>query len=56
MTEDTQFLGDDCGIECRGDTRNIMTQCRACQRTHCNDCMDELGQCIKCAEKKLSKT
>ena len=55
MTGDIQFVCGACGIDYKGDTRNVMTQCRACQRLHRSDCMDECGRCIECAEKKPSK-
>jgi len=55
MNEDTQFLIGACGIESQRDACNVMTQLRACQRTCCNDCMDEFGRCIICAEKNYQK-
>jgi len=55
MTDDIQFVCGACGDDYKGDPSNIMTQCRVCQRLHCNDCVDEFGRCIKCAEEKPSK-
>lgn len=55
MNVDTQFLNGAFGIESQRDTRNVMTQFRACQKTYCNDCMDEFGRCIICAEKNYQK-
>jgi hypothetical protein len=52
MKDDIQFVCSACGDDYEGDTSNVMTQCRACQRIHCNDCLDEYGRCIECAEKK----
>ena len=55
MTDDIQFVCSACGKDYKEDTGNVMTQCRACQRIHCKDCMDEFGQCVTCAEEKPSK-
>jgi hypothetical protein len=56
MTEDIQFVCGACEKDYEGDTSNVITQCRVCQRLHCNDCVDEYGRCIKCVGEKPSKS
>jgi hypothetical protein len=50
MTDDIQFVCGACEKDYKGDTGNVMTQCRVCRRLHCSDCVDEYGRCIKCTE------
>ncbi len=56
MNEDTQFLNGAFGIESQRDIRNVMTQLRACQRTCCNDRMDEFGRCIYVLKRTIKNT
>ena len=50
MTENIQFVCGACEKDYEGDTSNVITQCRVCNRLHCNDCVDEHGRCVECAE------
>jgi hypothetical protein len=48
--EDVQFVCSACEKSYEGD-RDVMTECRVCNRLHCRDCVDEFGRCVECAEK-----
>lgn len=50
MTDDLQFTCAACQTDYAGDTSNVRTACRVCRRIHCDDCVDEFGRCVKCAE------
>jgi len=50
MTEDIQFVCGACEKDYEGNASNLITQCRVFNRLHCNDCVDEHGRFIKCAE------
>jgi hypothetical protein len=56
MSEDTKFVCTACHIELTGEGENVMTACRLCGRLHCQDCVDEYGRCVACAEKESSGT
>ena len=55
MAEDVQFVCGACHKDYKGDTENVMTECRLCARIHCKECVDEFGQCVECVEKQSSK-
>ena len=55
MAEDVQFVCGVCHKDYKGDTENVMTECRLCGRIHCEKCVDEFGQCVECVEKQSSK-
>jgi hypothetical protein len=54
-TQDVQFVCAACSKCHTGDVSNVMTECRVCRRIHCNQCVDEFGRCVECAEKESSK-
>jgi hypothetical protein len=54
MSEDTQFECTACHIKHEDHGENVMTACRLCGRLHCQDCVDEYGRCVACAEKSSS--
>ena len=47
---DPQFVCAACDENYEGDTSTVMTECRVCNRIHCNDCVDEFGRCVECEE------
>lgn len=53
--DDVQFVCAACDKNYEGETANVMTECRVCHRLHCNDCVDEFGRCVTCADKESSK-
>lgn len=55
MSDDAQFECTACHIDHSEDADNVMTSCRKCGKVHCQDCLDEFGQCVACAEKKTSE-
>ena len=54
MSEDPKFVCSACHIEQPDDGENVMTVCRLCGRLHCNDCVDEHGRCVSCADKEAA--
>ena len=50
MSEDVQFVCAACDQEYDENGKKVMTQCRMCGRLHCDDCVDEFGRCIECAD------
>jgi hypothetical protein len=53
--QDSQFVCGACDKTYSGDISDVMTECRVCHRLHCNDCVDEYGRCVKCAEEESCK-
>ncbi len=50
MNDDAQFTCTACHIDHAHDHDNTMTSCRKCGKMHCQDCLDEFGQCVACNE------
>lgn len=54
-SQDVQFVCAACHKCYTGDPNEVMTECRVCRRIHCNECVDEFGRCVECAQKGASK-
>jgi hypothetical protein len=46
-----RFYCTSCGQEYEGDvTTHPASACRVCFRIHCDECLDEDGNCVPCVE------
>ena len=50
MSDDAQFVCTACHVDFEEDKEGVMTSCRKCGKMHCEECMDEHGQCVTCTE------
>lgn len=53
---DPVFVCSACEKEFRGETEEVMTECRVCHRVHCKDCVDEFGRCVECQKAEPQET
>ena len=54
MSDDAQFVCAACNADYEGDSEGVMTSCRKCAKLHCEECLDEFGNCGACADKGAS--
>ncbi len=52
---DPGFVCVACGKDYEGDTTNVMTECKVCERLHCSECVDELADALSALKPNQTK-